>query len=425
MKMEQPRRSKNSVRAIFVVALFITGTVRLAGAQIGDTSFGTGALGNNTTGNDNSAFGSNALSSNTTGAGNTAEGSGALASNTFGSGNTADGGAALFNNTGIQNTAIGVEALFSNTSGNQNTAVGAYALASILPSPSLLFNTGNGNAAIGFSALRGNTTGNVNIAVGFDALLNNNTGSNNTAIGSEALWNNTTGSDNIAVGESAGSNLTTGDSNIDIGNPGFAGDSDVIRIGTAATRTVIAGLSIDIGNTSFPPGESNVIRIGTKDVQTRTFIAGISGTPVFVGAPVLVNANGKLGVQVSSDRFKRDIHDMGDASDRIMKLRPVTFRYKEDPAGTLQYGLVAEEVGRVYPELVTYGDDGKPQSVAYHLLPAMLINEMQKQVRENRRKDALILALRKQVESLEERVARIEARVSAPPQHVRAARPEI
>jgi hypothetical protein len=143
--------------------------------------------------------------------------------------------------------------------------------------------------------------------------------------------------------------------------------------------------------------------------------------------PVVVNGNGRLGIQASSARFKRDIHDMGEASERLMKLRPVTFRYKEDPAATLQYGLVAEEVARVYPELVTYGADGKVETVAYHLLPAMLLNEMQRQVRENQRKDAQIVALQKQIESLQKKTARIDmltARLNALEDQARTARPE-
>ena len=134
----------------------------------------------------------------------------------------------------------------------------------------------------------------------------------------------------------------------------------------------------------------------------------------------MVNANGKLGVTVSSARFKRDIRDMGEASERLMKLRPVTFRYKEDPSGTLQYGLVAEEVARVYPELVTNGDDGRPVSVAYQMLPAMLLNEMQK-------KDVQIAALQKQVESLQRETTRIDGlatRLSALEQQARRTRPE-
>jgi hypothetical protein len=142
---------------------------------------------------------------------------------------------------------------------------------------------------------------------------------------------------------------------------------------------------------------------------------------------VLVNANGRLGIQVSSARFKRDIRDMGEASGGLMKLRPVTFRYKEDPAAALQYGLIAEEVARVYPELVTYGAEGKVEAVAYHLLPAMLLNEMQRQARENRRKDVRIAALQQQVDALKKKSAQIDAlveRLSALDAQARRARPE-
>jgi len=242
-----------------------------------------------------------------------------------------------------------------------------------------LFNTADNNTGIGANALQGNTGGTGNTATGFDALVNN-----------------ATGSENIAIGFNAGTNLTSGSNNIDIGNVGVV-------------------------------GESNVIRIGTKGTQTRTLIAGISGTPIFVGSQVLVNSNGRLGIAASSARFKRDIRDMGDASGRLMKLRPVTFRYKEDPNGTMEYGLVAEEVARIYPELVTNGDDGKPETVAYHLLPAMLLNELQKQVRENQRKDAQIAALKKQIKSLQRETARIDmliARVSVLEQQAGKTGPE-
>jgi hypothetical protein len=240
-----------------------------------------------------------------------------------------------------------------------------------------------------FALLTSNGDGNT--ATEFSALGSNATGSGNTADGDEALSNNTTGTANIAVGTLAGSNLTSGSHNIDIGNGGKA-------------------------------GESNVIRIGTKGVQTRALIAGINNSPVF-GSPVLVNANGRLGIQASSARFKHDIRDMGDASDLLMKLRPVTFRYREDPKGTVQYGLVAEEVATVYPDLVTYGEDGKPETVADHVVPAMLLNEMQKQVRENQRKDTRIVVLQRQlvaqqrqINALQRETARIDmltARLSA------------
>jgi len=267
--------------------------------------------------------------------------------------------------------------------GNNNIAVGLLALG--------LNTIGTENVATGTDALLHNTTGNSNVATGFSSLVSN-TGSGNTATGDSALNSNTTGNNNIAVGFTASYNLTTGNNNIEIGNVGVATDT-------------------------------NTIRIGTKGTQTRALIAGIYTSPIF-GLPVVVNPNGRLGIQASSVRYKRDIHDMAGTSERLMKLRPVTFRYKEDPAGTLQYGLVAEEVAQVYPELVAHADDGKPLSVAYHLLPAMLLNELQKQVRDSRRKDALIATLRKQVESLQERTARIESRLDALAQQTRSERLE-
>ena len=277
-----------------------------------------------------------------------------------------------------------------------NTALGTGALSHVT--------TGSEDTALGFNALNSTAVGVVNTATGENALFSDTTGCHNTATGVQSLVNNTTGNYNIAIGYSAGSNLTTGDNNIDIDNVGI-------------------------------PGEAGSIRIGTKGVQARTFIAGINNAPVLQGSPVLVNANGRLGIQVSSARFKRDIRDMGEASDRLMKLRPVTFRYKDDPAGTLQYGLIAEEVARVYPELVTYGADGKVESVAYHLFPAMLLNQMQKQIRENQRKDARIAALQqqlvaqqRQINTLQKETARVDrltARLSAlEQQQAKTARPE-
>jgi hypothetical protein len=269
-----------------------------------------------------------------------------------------------------------------------NTALGTGALSHVT--------TGSDDTALGFNALNSTAVGVVNTATGENALFSDTTGCHNTATGVQSLVNNTTGNYNVAVGYNAGSNLTTGDNNIDIDNVGVA-------------------------------GEAGIVRIGTKGVHTRTFIAGINNAPVSIGSPVLVNGNGRLGIQASSARYKRDVHDMGGASGGLMNLRPVTFRYKEDPSGTLQYGLVAEEVAQVYPELVTYGDDGKPMSVAYHLLPAMLLNELQKQVKENRRKDAQIAALQKRVESLGKETARIDkliARLDFLEQQARTRRPE-
>jgi hypothetical protein len=324
-------------------------------------------------------------------------------------------GALASNSTGTNDTALGFDALFNNTTGLDNTATGTFALVNN--------STGFLNTANGAGALANSTIGSQDTAIGTHALLHNLTGASNTATGFNALGSNTTGGGNVAVGTNAGSALTTGDNNIDIGN-----------IGVAA--------------------EANAIRIGTKGTQTRALIAGIYNSPIF-GLPVVVNGNGRLGIQASSARYKRDIRDMDDASAGLLRLRPVSFRYKQDPNGTLQYGLIAEEVARVYPELVSYGDDGKAQSVAYHMLPAMMLNEMQKQIRENRRKaeqigrltarvaeaeasaerkDFQIAALRqqlvahqRQINALQKETARIStlaARLSPVEEHARATRPE-
>jgi hypothetical protein len=228
--------------------------------------------------------------------------------------------------------------------GSYNTATGSSALGTNT--------TGNANTATGISALYNNTTGGGNTADGVQALHHNIAGGNNTAAGFNALYQNRSGQNNIGLGLNAGFNLTTGNNNIDIGNRGVA-------------------------------GESNTIRIGTQGTQNATFIAGISGNAV-LRTDVVVTSTGRLGILASSARFKRDIRDMGTLSSNLLKLRPVTFRYKDDPAGTPQYGLVAEEVARLYPELVSYGADGRVESVRYSMLTSMLLNEMQKQTRQNK-----------------------------------------
>ena len=266
-------------------------------------------------------------------------------SNTTGIRNTATGALALQNNTtGSRNTATGVQALLNNTTGAANTATGSAALQMNL--------TGQGNTAAGAAALRNTTSGRENTAMG-NAALFQNTGNNNTAAGSQALLMSTTGSNNIAIGFAAGLNVTTGSNNIHIGNQGL-------------------------------PADTALIRIGTEGTQTATFIAGISGVPV-TGVPVMVDGNGQLGVDAaSSRRVKDDIRDMDDASAGLGKLRPVTFRYKAEPATgprPIEYGLIAEEVAEIYPELVVLDKDGQPAGVRYHVLPAMLLNELQRQQR--------------------------------------------
>src|SRR6266568_348527 len=308
-----------------------------------NTADGAGALNNNSTGFGNTATGYEALSRNN-GDGNTANGSGALSGNTTGNGNTATGSAALYSNTtASENTATGDSALTNNT-GDANTANGSGALYSNT--------TGNSNTATGLNALFSNTTGNFHAANGAYALYSNTTGIQNTASGYAALFSNTTGRSNIALGFQAGQNLTTGSNNIDIGNLGVAGDSRRIRIGTAGT-------------------------------QTNTFIAGISGATVPSGVGVIVGSNGQLGTVVSSERYKDKIKPMDKASEAILALKPVTFRYKHevDPDGIPQFGLVAEQVEKVDPDLVARDDRGKVYTVRYEAVNAMLLNEFLKEHR--------------------------------------------
>jgi trimeric autotransporter adhesin len=315
-----------------------------------NTATGSLALRSNTTGSTNTATGVEALFSNTTGDLNTATGFDALSSNSTGSNNTASGSRALhLNSTGSENTATGLNALFSNTTGANNTATGVNALGSNT--------TGFGNTANGLQALPSNTTGSDNTATGSGALFNNTTGGNNTANGLLALFSNTTGSDNIALGFQAGLNLTTGDNNIDIGNEGVTGESNTIRIGRRPSRL-------------FPQG------------QTATFIAGISGAAV-AGPVVHINGSGQLGVPPSSARFKQNIKPMDKASEAILALKPVTFRYKQeiDQDGTPQFGLVAEDVEKAHPDLVARDNNWKVYTVRYEAVNAMLLNEFLKEHR--------------------------------------------
>ena len=312
-----------------------------------NTANGNGALVFNTTGSNNTANGRQALFHNTTGSQNSANGSGALFSNTTGSVSTANGYQSLYSNTtGVQNTANGFQALFSNTDGYANTANGYQALYSNT--------TGAYNTANGVYALPANTTGNNNTANGYLALFRNTTGSHNTANGQDALSGNTTGNDNIAVGYQAGDGLTTGNDNIDIGSGSTGG-----------------------------AGEANTIRIGRGGFQTTTYIAGIFGATASGGTAVYVNSSGQLGTVTSSARFKQDIHSMDKASEAILALKPVTFRYKRelDPAGIPQFGLVAEEVAEVDPDLVVRDAEGKPYTVRYEAVNAMLLNEFLKEHR--------------------------------------------
>ena len=262
----------------------------------------------------------------------------------------------------------------ANTTGQQNTAIGAQVLSK---------NAGSFNTAGGMSALSNNTTGEKNVALGVQALFNNTTAPNNVAIGLKALFSNTTGQSNTAIGYTAGYNLTTGSYNIVIGTNGAAGDDKTIRIGTQGTHI-------------------------------STFIAGINGSAV-TGADVVVNGSGRLGVVASSARFKKDIDDMNATTDNLMKLRPVTFKYRDDAQGVTQYGLVAEEVEKVYPELVTYDADGKVESVRYSMLTSMLLNELQKERRLNAEQTLQLREMARLTASLEKRLASVESTIAGNP----------
>jgi len=353
-----------------------------------NTASGHQALPNNTIGNDNTATGFNSLFSNTTGSLNTATGAGALGSNTTGSLNTATGWIALSNNSGgSANTANGSFALFSNTSGSNNTADGTSALYNNSTGSTntatgvraLYLNNADNNTANGFYALFGNTTGTNNTASGIFGLIGNTTGGSNTAAGDFALYANTTGSGNIALGTHAGFRLTTGDNNIDIGNQGAR-------------------------------DESNTIRIGTQGTQTKTFIAGISDAAIG-GMEVRVNQNGRLGTVPSSKRFKEMIKPMDKASECILALKPVTFRYKKeiDAERTPQFGLAAEDVEKVNPDLVARDRNGAAYSVRYDQVNAMLLNEFLKEHRTIQEQQKEIAALRVELKEQRALIQKVSA----------------
>jgi hypothetical protein len=336
------------------------------------TAVGQQALLNLTSGPENTANGDEALYSNTSGGFNTASGVGALYSNTAGDSNTASGVFALYSNTtGHNNTANGVNALYYNTTGYYNVANGAYAL---------VYNTtGHFNTANGDSALVYNTTGNYNTAMGKSALESNSSGSNNTAMGFNALLN--TGANNLGLGFNAGNALTTGSGNVCIGAGvlGMAGESNITRI-----RNVYSSLAS--------------------------------------GRIVYVNSNNKIGTLASTRRVKNDIKPMDKVSEAVLALKPVSFRYKKeiDASGTLQFGLVAEEVADINADLVTRDSEGKPETVRYDAVNAMLLNEFLKEHRTvqelkvNAAKQETTLAQQqKQIEALTAGLEKVSAQLEA------------
>jgi hypothetical protein len=320
------------------------------------------------TGSDNVGVGILSLAGNTSGNFNTAVGGETMLLNLGGSHNVAVGYAALnLNRSGSYNEAIGRNALLSNSTGNYNLAMGGN---------SLYNNKASNNIGFGYASLFSNTSGDSNTASGFNAMFSNTTGRLNLALGASALYSNSTGSSNIAVGPSAGTNIT-GSNNIDIGAPGASSESGIIRIGVAGTHTAV-------------------------------YVSGISSTQV-TGANVVVTANGQLGVLASSERYKVQIASMGDGTQKLSQLRPVSFHLKKDLHGSLQYGLIAEEVAKVYPELVIRDSRGQIQGVRYDELAPMLLNEVQKQQRELQDERLELAELRQQNQAVLAALAKLQA----------------
>ena len=323
--------------------------------------------------NFNTAEGTNALFSLTTGAANTAVGWSSLSTNAAGGFNTATGAGALLFNTADQNTAFGAAALLFNSIGTENTAVGTTAL---------LSNTGFQNTAVGAAALLENTTGSSNTAVGRSALGANTASNDNTAVGHQALLQSTgtnnSGGGNTAIGRAAGASIISGGGNVCIGAfvSAAAGETDHTYIRNINTTSVSGG------------GTDSV----TVDLTT-----------------------GLLGHLSSSRRYKEDIKAMENASETLYRLKPATYRYKKeiDPSQSLDYGLVAEDVAKVDPNLANRNRDGQIESVRYNAINAMLLNEFLKEHRKNEEQEAMIARQQKQIEALTAGLQKVSAQLAA------------
>src|SRR5437773_6207956 len=310
----------------------------------------------------NTAEGQSALLGLTTGLYNTAVGIYSVLSLSDGNFCTGVGAGTLLSNTADENTATGAGALLSHTDGAGSTANGAFALFSDT--------TGIDNTAVGSRALLLSTTGGFNTAIGQAAMLNNDTGSSNVAIGVQALGNNVSGSNNIVLGNVAGSGVTTA--------------NDVI-----------------------------CINAGGENVDSSGYMGGIFNATSSGGSAVFINSAGKLGTSTSSQRFKDEIKPMKQASAALYALKPVSFHYKKeiDPRGTKQFGLVAEEVEKVNPDLVVRDKEGNPYSVRYDQVNAMLLNEFLKEHRKVQELETTVAQQQKQIDALATGLEKVSAKV--------------
>src|SRR5215468_8708909 len=340
------------------------------------------------------AGGCNALRALTTGVGNTGLGSFALYQNTDAGSNTAVGAAALALNTADSNTAVGATALVLNTTGDTNTAVGRNALTNNQISSDnnavgafALFNndsSGNGSAnfnnAFGRNALFNNVDGDENDAFGDDAMEENTTGSQNTAMGDDALDGNTIGSGNVAVGKEAGNSIIDGNDNVVLGHNAGIGLMHASR--NIAIGTEVAGPFADFDDTCF---------IGS--------IFGEIVSDPGSQAAVFVDQFNVVGVFNSSRKYKHDIQPMDKASETLYRLKQVTFRFNSDWKGTTQYGLIAEDVAKVDPQLVSRRD-GEIMSVHYEQINSMLLNEFLKEHKKVEEQQASISQLKREMQTM-------------------------
>ena len=428
-------------------------------------AIGAQALATNTIGYENLGIGSYALYANTTGQYNTAIGAYALFANQTGRGNTAVGTGDLSFSTGNANTGIGSYALWRNTTGNNNTALGYYALlryqtpgnntaigansmigqftqSSPTAQKDFSINTGANNTAVGAATLTVNTAGGANSVLGTNAMTANVTGSYNSAFGIETLAANTVGNYNAAFGAAALQNSVTASQNTAIGTGALR--SDTTGRGNSATGFLsLYGTTTGIGNTAvgssagvnvatgnyntyigygvagFTSADQYVTRIGVTTIDPSnpgsptTFVGGIYNSGVTGGLPVYVTASGQLGFSASSERYKTDIRTLQKAGDRLKGLRAVSFHVRSDPRGALQYGLIAEEVDRVYPELVIRDASGTIQGVRYDELAPLLLGEVQQQAVVIAELQAQNADMQRQLAKVDELERRLDAALGA------------